>query len=79
MATLERNLDSLGTTRSISVADVASAYWKFSIHPDHVEWTAFVANRGKYCFNRMLFGVCNAPWLFQEMVQKTFGHIPENC
>ena len=79
MATLERNLDSLGTTRSLFVADVTSAYWKLSIHPDHVEWTAFVTNRGKYCLNRMPFCVCNVPWLFQEMIQKTFRHIPENC
>ena len=78
MATLERNLDSLGTARFISVADVASAYWQIPVHPDHVERTAlFVTNRGKYCFNRMPFGVCNAPWLFTEMAQKTLGHIPE--
>ena len=77
MATLERNLNSLGTTRFISVADVASAYWQVPVHPDHVERTAFVTNRGKYCFNRMPFGVCNALWRFTEMAQKTLGHIPE--
>ena len=36
-----------------------------------------MTNRGKYCFNRMPFGVCNAPWLFTEMAQKTLGYIPE--
>ena len=78
MATLERNLDSLGTARFISVADVASAYWQIPVHPDDVERTAlFVTNRGKYCFNRMPFGVCNVPWLFTEMAQKTLGHISE--
>ena len=77
MATLERNLDSLGAARFISVADVATAYWQIPVHPDHVERTAFVTSRGEYCFNRMLFGVCNAPWLFTEMAQKTLGHIPE--
>ena len=77
MATLERNLDSLGAARFISVADVATAYWQIPVHPDHVKRTAFVTSRGKYCFNRMPFDVCNAAWLFTEMIQTTLGHIPE--
>ena len=58
MANLERNLDSVGAARFISIADVASAYWQIPVHPDHIERTAFVTNRGKYCFNRMPFGGC---------------------
>ena len=77
MATLERKLDSLGAARFISVADVATAFWQIPVHPDHVERTAFVTSRGKYCFNRMPFGLCNATWLFTKMTQKTLGHIPE--
>ena len=74
VATLERNLDLLGTARFISVADVASAYWQIPVQPDHVERTAFVTNRGKYCFNRMPFGVCDAPCLFKEMAQDFRPH-----
>ena len=76
-ATIERNLDSLGAARFLDVADVATAYWQIPVHPDHVERTAFVTSPGKYCLNRMPFGVYNAPLLFTEMAQKTLGHIPE--
>ena len=56
---------------------LTALYWQIPFHLDHIERTAFVTNRGKYCFNRMPFGVCNAPWIFAEMAQKTLSHIPE--
>ena len=77
MATLKHKLDSLGVARFISVADVSIAYWQIPVHPDNVKRTAFVTNYGKYFFNRMSFGICNAPWLFTKMPQGTLGHIPE--
>ena len=77
MANMESNLDSVGSAQFISVADVQSAYWQIPVHPDHIERTAFVTNSGKYCYRRMPFGVCNAPWIFTEMAHKTLGHIPE--
>ncbi|CAB1105069.1 unnamed protein product [Ectocarpus sp. CCAP 1310/34] len=77
LANMESNLDSVGSAKFISVADVQSAYWQIPVHPDHVERTAFVTNSGKYCYKRMPFGVCNAPWIFTEMAHKTLGHIPE--
>ena len=77
MANLEDNVDMVGGAQFISVADVQSACWQIPVHPDHVESTAFVTNSGKYCYKRMPFGVCNAPWLFTEMAHKTLGHIPE--
>ncbi|CAB1109534.1 unnamed protein product [Ectocarpus sp. CCAP 1310/34] len=55
---MESNLDSVGSAKFISVADVQSAYWQIPVHPDHVERTAFVTNSGKYCYKRMPFGVC---------------------
>ena len=77
MASLEENVDMVGGAQFISVADVQSAYWQIHVHPYHVESTAFVTDTGKDCYKRMPFGVCNAPWLFTEMVRKTLGHIPE--
>lgn len=79
MADMEDNIDMVGGAQFISVADVQRAYWQIPVHPDHVESTPFVTNSGRYCYERMLFGVCNAPWLFTEMAHKTLGHIPELC
>ena len=74
MVNLEDNLDMVGG--AISVADVQSAYWQIPVYPDHVETTAFVTDNGKCCYNRMPFGVCNAPWLFTEMAHKTWAIFP---
>ncbi|CAB1108264.1 unnamed protein product [Ectocarpus sp. CCAP 1310/34] len=46
LANMESNLDSVGSAKFISVADVQSAYWQIPVHPDHVERTAFVTNSG---------------------------------
>lgn len=77
MANMEANLDSVGSAKFISVADVQSAYWQIPVHLDHVQRTAFVINSGKYAYRRMPFGVCYAPWIFTEMAHKILGHIPE--
>ena len=62
MANLEYSIDVVGGAQFISVADEQSAYWQISVHPDHVEFTAFVSKKsGKYCYNCMPFGGCNAP------------------
>ena len=76
MANLEDNIDMAGGAQFI-VVDVRSAYWQIPVHPDQVESTAFVTNSGKYCYKRMSFGVCDAPWLFTEMEHKTLDHIPK--
>ena len=77
MANLEDIVDTVGGAQFIRVADVQSAYCQIPVDPDHIESTAFVTNSGKYCYKRMPFGVCNAPWLFTEMAHKTLGRIPD--
>ena len=46
---------------------------------EHIDRTAYVTPSGKFCFEHMRFGVCNAPWLFQHMMSVTLGHLgPES-
>ena len=40
--------------------------------------TAFVSSVGEYCYKRIPFDVCNAPWLFTEMTHEKLGHIPDS-
>lgn len=54
-----------------------SAFWQESVHPDDVGATVLVTNTGKYCYNRMPYGVCNAPCFFADIAYKAFGHIRE--
>ena len=76
---LDSCLDAVGGVKFISTADVLSAFWQLPVAEEHIDRTAFVTPTGKFCFKRMPFGVCNAPWLFQHMMSVTFSHLgPES-
>ena len=57
------------------MAGVLSAFWQLPVAEDHIERTAFVTPSSKFCFNRMPFGVANAPLLFQHTMSLTLGHL----
>ncbi|MCP3866870.1 MAG: hypothetical protein GY703_02000 [Gammaproteobacteria bacterium] len=47
-----------------SKLDANSAYWQIPVHPDSKEKTAFRTRHGLFEFNRLPFGLCNAPSTF---------------
>ena len=75
MPNLESCLDADGDVLYISVADILSAFWLLSVAEGHVDRTASVTPRGKYCFKRMPVEVANAPWLFQHVMSLALGHL----
>ena len=78
MPSLDTCLDAVGEARYISVCDILSAFWQLPVADKHVTRTAFVTPSGKYCFKRKPFGACNAPWLFQQTMSKTLGHLSQS-
>ena len=75
MPNLGSCLDAVGDALYISVADILSAFWQLPWAEGHVDRTAFVTPRGKYCCKCMPFGVANAPWLFQHVMSLALGHL----
>ena len=55
MPNMESCLDAVGDTVFCSVANILSAFWQLLVAEGHVNRTAFVTPRGKYCFKRMPF------------------------
>ncbi|CAL2256646.1 unnamed protein product [Prunus armeniaca] len=45
------------------------------MHPTDLEHTAFITNRGLYCYNVMLFGLKNAGATYQQLVNKIFAEL----
>ena len=62
-------LDQLGKSRYFSTLDLAAGYWQIRVHPKAIEKTAFITPHGLYEFRVMLFGLMNAPSVFQWLMQ----------
>ncbi len=69
---IDESLDALGGARFFSAIDLASAYNQVEVHPDDRHKTAFTTPMGLFEYNRMPFGLCNAPGTFQRLMQTIF-------
>src|SRR6266540_3060203 len=50
--------------------DLVSGYWQVEIKPKSREVTAFITLWGLFEWNRMLFSLCNAPAIFQWLMNQ---------
>ena len=69
---IEESLDALGGAKYFSTLDLASAYNQVELHPEDRHKTAFTTPMGLFEYNRMPFGLCNAPATFQRLMQNIF-------
>ena len=65
----------LGKSKCFTTLDLASGYWQIKVHENSQEKTAFITHQGLYEFRVMLFGVMNAPAVFQHLMQRVLHGI----
>lgn len=70
---IEEALTNLSKATCYSTLDLASGYWQVEVDPQHREKTAFTTPMGLFEFERMPFGLCNAPATFQRLMQNCLG------
>lgn len=70
---IEESLDALSGAHWFSTLDLASGYNQVPVAEKDKAKTAFCTPFGLFEFNRMPFGLCNAPSTFQRLMQRLFG------
>lgn len=55
-----------------------SGYFQVLITPEDQEKTIFTCLFGTYAYRRMLFGLCNAPGIFQRAMMSIFSEFLES-
>ncbi|KAI0498886.1 hypothetical protein KFK09_019784 [Dendrobium nobile] len=67
-------LKKIGNSKIYSKFDLKSGFHQVAMHPDSIEWTAFISPTGLYEWLVMPFGLKNAPAVFQQKMDKCFAN-----
>ena len=70
----EQIFTKLSKAKFFTKIDMTKGYWQVSIEKKSRKYTAFRAGLKLYEFNRMPFGLKNAPATFNRMMSKLLGH-----
>lgn len=70
---IDEMFDRMGSAKFISCLDLQQGYHQVAIEPDDVYKTAFITRYGQYEWLVMPFGLCNAPSIFQAMMNEFLG------
>jgi len=70
-------LDQLGSAKYFSVFDLAAGFYQIPIEKSNAQKTVFSTPYGHYQFNRMPFGLKNAPATFQRLMDTVLSGLQE--
>ena len=65
---VDDTLDTLACCKWFTTLDLLSGYWQVEVDEKDREKTAFITYEGLFEFNKMPFGLCNAPATFQRLM-----------
>ena len=63
---VDKSLAKLSKSRAFSKLDANGGFWQLLLDKELRLLTNFITPYGRFCFNRVLFGICSAPQVFQR-------------
>ena len=73
---MQETMESMVGARHFSCMDLKSGFWQVKMDEESRQYTAFtVGSMGIYEFLRMPYGLCNAPAMFQHLMQNCLGEL----
>ena len=73
---MQETMECMVGTQLFSSMDLKSGFWQVKMSEGSRQYTAFtVGSLGVYEFLRMLYGLCNAPAMFQRLMQNCLGEL----
>ncbi|KAK7485415.1 hypothetical protein BaRGS_00023363 [Batillaria attramentaria] len=66
MASADQSLAQLATSKAFTKLDANSGFWQIPLSEESRKYTTFVTPFGRFCFNRLPFGISSASEVFQR-------------
>ena len=73
---VDQTLAQLAGATVFSQLDANSGFWQIPLDPDSTLLTTFITPFGRFCFNRLPFGITSAPEHFQRRMSELLGGVP---
>ena len=70
MAKVDDNLAKIRGSKIFTKLDAKSGFWQIPLHPESRLLTTFVTPFGRFCYNRLPFGISSAPEVFQRQMSR---------
>ena len=73
LPSVEQTLGQIGGAKIFSKLDANSGFWQVELARESALLTTFITPFGRFCFNRMPFGITSAPEYFQKRMSDILG------
>ena len=77
MPKVDITLAQLTGARVFSKLDTNSGFWQVPLAEQSRLLTTFITPYGRYCFNKLLFGITSAPEHFQRRMGEILNNLPD--
>ena len=70
LPSVEQVLAQIGNAKVFSKLDANSGFWQIELAAESKLLTTFITSYGRFCFNRLPFGITSAPEHFQRRMSE---------